>query len=371
MNSKTRVTLLIIIAALIAGSIFYLESKKMHYDAAAVQNTGGHTADYQTKAAKYPLAPEIIGAKGFINTDGKPVSLSDYVGKKVILLDFWTYSCINCQRTLPYLKDWYAKYKDQGFVVIGMHRPEFEFEKDQKNVEAAVKNFGIEYPVVLDSDGATWNEYGNQYWPEHYLIDIDGLVVDRHIGEGDYAETEQKIQDLLKERMAYLGEKGTVPSELTTIDTTIETASPETYFGAARNQNLGNGTPGEAGLETFTLPVSPKSNLLYLGGAWNMLDEYAETAAKESHIVFKYNSKSVYFVAAANAGVAPKGVSITVLRDGKPVGDFAGADLDKNGTGTITGARLYKLIEEKSGSEHTLEIIIHAAGLDAFTFTFG
>src|SRR3989338_2998501 len=143
----------------------------------------------EEKSKQYQLAKEITTPDGFINTDDKPIILNDLIGKKVILMDFWTYSCINCQRTTPYLNSWYEKYKDAGLEIIGMHTPEFDFEKKYENVEKAVKQFGIKYPVVLDNDRATWQAYKNYYWPHKYLIDIDGFIIYDHIGEGGYAET--------------------------------------------------------------------------------------------------------------------------------------------------------------------------------------
>ena len=144
----------------------------------------------EEKNAKFPLASEISTPDGFINTEGKPITISEFKGKKVILLDIWTYSCINCIRTIPHLNELYKKYGDQGLQIIGLHTPEFAFEKVQANVEDAVKRFGIKYPVVLDNDFSTWNAYGNHYWPRTYLIDMDGYIVYDHIGEGGETETE-------------------------------------------------------------------------------------------------------------------------------------------------------------------------------------
>ncbi len=150
---------------------------------------------------------EIINPAGFVNTNDQPIALSDYVGKQVILLDIITYSCVNCQRTFPHVNAWYEKYKDDGLVVIGLHTPEFAYEKDKANVEKAMKEFGITFPVVLDNDYATWNALGNRFWPRMYLIDIHGNIVYDHIGEGAYTETENKIKELLKERATVLGSK--------------------------------------------------------------------------------------------------------------------------------------------------------------------
>ena len=152
------------------------------------------------KSKKYKVAPDLSTIDGYINTDNLPITISQYKGKKVVLLDIWTYSCINCQRTLPYLNSWYKKYEDKGLVIIGLHTPEFAFEKVQKNVEDAVKRFDIKYPVVLDNDFSTWNAYGNSFWPHAYLIDMDGYIVYDHIGEGGYEETETAIKKALSEK---------------------------------------------------------------------------------------------------------------------------------------------------------------------------
>ena len=174
------------------------------------------------KALIYQKAPELAGIDGYINTDGQPINLSQYVGKDVVLIDFWDYSCINCQRTLPYLNAWYAKYKDQGLVVIGVHTPEFSFEHLLSNVQAAVARFGIQYPVVLDNEYSTWNAFQNEYWPNEYLIDIDGYVVHTHAGEGDYDGTEAAIQQALAERAARLG----LPAQAGTVATSTVSIAP-------------------------------------------------------------------------------------------------------------------------------------------------
>jgi len=204
MISMRRNIVLAIALVAIIGAILYLESFRPN----TVSNGPGVTANVvnnPVEAALYPKAKEIVDPTGFINTD--KITISELIGKKVILVDFWTYLCINCQHTLPYLKSWYAKYKDQGFIIIGVHTPELPPERDPDNVRAAVKNFGIEYPVVLDNNYATWNAYNNHYWPAMYLIDIHGYIVYTHFGEGAYAETEQKIQTLLYERAITVGTK--------------------------------------------------------------------------------------------------------------------------------------------------------------------
>ena len=320
------------------------------------------------KAQQYEKAPELVSPNGYFNTDGLPITIGQFKGKKVVLVDFWDYSCINCQRTLPYVTSWYEKYKDQGLVVIGVHTPEFAFEQLQSNVEAAAKRFGITYPVVLDNQYKTWAAFKNQYWPHEYLIDIDGYVVHDHIGEGGYAETEKAIQNALAERADRFG-GGTVATTTVSIAPTDTSGvgSPETYFGASRNEYLGNGTPGKLGAQTFTLPTSPRLNTLYFGGTWNVQSEYARGTVGSS-IEYKYNAHDVYIVATNPEGV----VRLRILRDGVPVKGVAGADVDTaTGEVTISGDRLYTLIHDTSAGVHTLNIEVIEGTLDAYTFTFG
>ncbi|CAN5745774.1 cytochrome c biogenesis protein DipZ [soil metagenome] len=321
------------------------------------------------KAAKYTVAPELVKPDGYLNTGGQPITIGQFKGKKVVLIDFWTYSCINCQRTIPYLNQWYAKYKDQGLEIISVHTPEFAFEHDQANVAAALKQFGIQYPVVLDNEYQTWNAFGNQFWPREYLVDIDGYIVHDHAGEGEYDVTEKAIQAALAERAQRLG---TDPSMIATSTVSIadpnlqEVQSQETYFGYDRNKYLGNGTPGQSGTHTYTFPMATVPNLLYLQGVWNIGKEYA-TASADAHIKFSYGAHDVYFVASAASPV-----SVTVLRDGVPVGTMAGSDVDpKTSTVTIGEQRLYRLVHDTTAGAHTIELIIHGSGLNAYTFTFG
>jgi thiol-disulfide isomerase/thioredoxin len=330
--------------------------------------SGGKLADVISadRAKGYKIATELAGPTGFINTP--PFKLTDIVGKKVILVDFWTYSCINCIRTLPYLTTWYKKYQDAGLEIVGVHTPEFEFEKDISNVTAAAKKYGITYPVVLDSNHDTWNAYGNLYWPHEYLIDIGGYVVDDHIGEGGYAETEGLIQKLLKQRATVLGTSPVISGGTSAVsaDAAPGTSSPETYFGSARNEFLANGTQFTPGLQNLSEPVSINVNELNLVGNWNFTDEFATTNASDTKIIYKYNASKVFFV-----GSALKEVAMEVLQDGKPVGIAAGQDV-KNGKVMIKESRLYDLINNPdSAGEHTLELIIDSPGLQAYTFTFG
>ncbi len=306
---------------------------------------------------------EIADAAGFVNT--KPFKLADYVGKKVILVDFMTYSCINCQRTFPHVVSWYEKYKDNGFIVVGIHTPEFAFEKDEMNVEDAMKEAGINYPVVLDNDYGTWKAYGNNYWPRKYLIDIHGNIVYDHVGEGGYAETEAKIRTLLQERADVLGETVDLGAPTDVAETEIMARSPETYFGSLRNEYFRSGMPGVGGPQTFSRPENPRLDSLYLAGGWNITPEYAEGSSGSS-IIYRYNAKSVYLVATSDAPLR-----VRVLQDDSPASAARGEDVDAEGWLTVREDRLYHLIENTEAGEHVLEIQVPEGGLRAFAFTFG
>jgi len=302
-----------------------------------------------------------------VNVDN--ITIGSLIGKEVILVDFWTYSCINCERTIPYLNLWYTKYHPLGLEIIGVHTPEFQFEHDINNVRMAVQKFGIQYPVVLDNDYATWDSYGNQYWPEDYLIDIDGFIVSKNIGEGNYNETETEIQYLLRERASALNLTLNIPNS-TSVPTDVvqinygEVQSPETYFGAARNEYLANGKPGTAGNLTLVIPQSLQSNALYLGGSWFFADQYATNTGNAS-VMYRYNAKNVYLVASADTPV-----QVYVKLDGQPVTNSPGSDVI-DGIVTVQANQLYTLVQGTDYGTHTLELDIPSPGLKAYTFTFG
>jgi thiol-disulfide isomerase/thioredoxin len=363
-----------VVLVLIAGAILYLEHGKVgssgpvSTQVATSATSTPHSADYAKNKLIYQPALELVHPDGYINTGGQELKLGDLIGKKVILLDFWTYSCINCQRTIPYLEGWYKKYGPSGFVVVGVHAPEFDFEKMLANVQMGVTKFGITYPVVLDSKHQTWAAYHNNYWPEEYLIDIDGLIREHSIGEGNYDETETNIQKLLAERNRALGLTMPIPTGLIDASYTVNTGSPETYFDAARNQYLGNGRQGAIGVQEFSLPQEARPNTLYLGGTWDIEQEFAENKSASASIEFHYSAKGVYFVASSTL---PKGTTITVFEDDKPLSKDRGADVDASGHVRIKEPRLYKLIEHSGQQEHVLQIQVESPGLDAYTFTFG
>ncbi len=321
----------------------------------------------------FPPYHEITDPAGFVNTKG--IKLADLIGKKIILVDFMTYSCINCIRTFPYLNAWYEAYKDQGLEIVGIHTPEFSFEKKQENVEQAMQRYGIKFPVVLDNIYGTWNAYKNTYWPRKYLIDLDGNIVFDHVGEGGYEETETKIRELLDEKRvrdhqaALTSQEGFAKVANTMAAPSAQ--SPETYFGAERNEYLGNGAANTEGPQTFRAPNKIPSNTLFLDGAWDIQKEHAISLRPLARILYRYVATHVYFVASADQKVRVK-----VLRDGKPLAaNMAGADVVfEQGQSylTLQEERLYDIIHEtdKNG-DHTLQLIPETPGLKAYTFTFG
>lgn len=363
---------LILVLILIVGAIYFLESSRQNPNGEAdvVQVPPSAGMGEEEKAKMFPVAKEITTPDAFINVDD--VTVEEHIGKNVILVDFWTYSCINCQRTLPYLNAWHEKYSDKGLVILGIHTPEFEFEKELENVRAAVEKYDIEYPVVLDNDFSTWRAYRNRYWPRKYLIDIDGYIVYDHIGEGGYEETERHIQAALKERNEKLGMKEEVASDIAqvTAEAPARTNSPEVYFGAARNELLANGTAFSVETQQLQVPDAIKRNQLYLGGTWRTEEEYATNYSKNARIVFKYQASKIFMVASSE-----EPIDVILKLDGKSLGNAAGESVVKrNGQDIVTIQEdgLYRLVEDPAGfNEHTIEIIIPKEGLKAFTFTFG
>ncbi|MFC1649656.1 redoxin family protein [Patescibacteria group bacterium] len=358
----------LVIVVLGVALITYLSVSEDHPVQKPVVNTHIDIMDETEKSKSYPPAVEIVSPSGFINTDG--LTIKENIGKKVILVDFWTYSCINCQRTQPYLNQWQEKYKDKGLFIIGVHTPEFEFEKDITNVKNAVREAGIEYPVVLDNDYATWRAYQNNYWPRKYLIDIDGYIIYDHIGEGSYEQTEMKIQELLEERSAKLQLDQNIETSIEIPEGVEEvdfgdSRTPEIYFGSDRNSYLGGGKAGIAGIQDFVGPTNPQANLLYFDGKWKINPEFAQNLENGGRIIIKYNSKKVFLVASSE-----KGVTLELKIDGEKVIEMAGSDVSE-GTLVVQEERLYRLIENDQHGEHVLEIIIDRPGLKAFAFTFG
>lgn len=310
-------------------------------------------------------APELASAGPWLNTDGEELSLTDLRGK-VVLVDFWTYSCINCIRTLPFVTRWYDTYKDQGFVVIGVHTPEFEFEKKTENVADAIDRYAIHYPVVQDNDYGTWRAYRNRYWPAHYLIDAEGNIREKHFGEGKYDETEAAIRSLLAE-MGASAEVGAtsladVPDETPSIRLT-----PETYVGLARLDRFDSQESPSPGTSTYTLPKTLPLNHFAYAGSW-MIDDENGTAQEDASLSIRFHAGKVFLVLSPPAG----GIGIVrVFLDGNPVGIYAGSDV-RDGMVRVDSSRLYELVNLRDGAgDHVLRLDFETPGTSAYAFTFG
>ncbi len=325
--------------------------------------------------SQFKKAKDFTKISEYINT--KSISLDD-LKDKVVLVDFWTYSCINCIRTIPHLNEWYDKYSDKGLVIVGIHTPEFEFEKNSDNVKSAVQKFGIKYPVLQDNDKETWNEYENRYWPRKYLIDDEGYIRYDHIGEGAYNETEKVIQALLSERASHLGIKNINLNKSQNVDSDLrfesqevnfsKIKSPELYFGYefARSP-LGNieGFKSNQIVSYNLLENSEiKPNQIYLEGKWKNDPDHMELQSNNGSIILKYNSKSVNIVAGGNG-------NFTVIQDGKLITNDLSKDASSDGIFMIDNQRLYNLVTNKDYGEHTIEIDVKGQGFQIYTFTFG
>jgi thiol-disulfide isomerase/thioredoxin len=317
------------------------------------------------------VLPPLTGATGWLNS--APLTREALRGK-VVVVDFWTYSCINCLRALPYTNAWYRHYKDSGLVLIGVHSPEFAFEKNPDNVRAAIQKFGIEYPVALDNDFAIWKSFNNRFWPAHYFIDADGNIRGHHFGEGKYARSERTIRKLLMEAGAAnlpdpiddaAGEGVSAASD------TASVASPETYLGFERAANFtGADSIARNEIRSYAVPKSLALNQWALGGRWKVGAERAQLASAPGRIAFRFKARDLHLV----LGPATPGVPIRfrVTLDGKAPGADHGMDIDLNGAGTVREQRLYQLIRASGAvREHEFAIEFLDANVEAYSFTFG
>jgi len=287
---------------------------------------------------------------------------------------FWTYSCINCLRALPYVEDWAAKYKDAGLVVIGVHTPEFAFEKERANVEKAVRDLKVNYPVAIDSDYKIWQAFNNEYWPAHYFIDGKGRIRYHHFGEGEYGESEGVIQELLKENGAQLSSSAPISVAGAGAEAAPDVEnvrSPETYIGYHRAERFASTEPIAHDSRRAYMPQPRLSlNQWALEGSWNVSSESAVLQASPGKIVFRFHARDLHLVLGTTKEGKP--VRFTVRLDGTPPGEDHGADTDSGGTGTVQGHRLYQLIRQKGPVEdRTFEIEFLDPGVRAFAFTFG
>jgi cytochrome c biogenesis protein CcdA/thiol-disulfide isomerase/thioredoxin len=298
-------------------------------------------------------APELAGLTNWINSP--PLQLSQLHGK-VVLVDFWTYSCINCLRTLPYVEKWQQTYASQGFTVIGIHTPEFAFEHLPSNVEAAVKAHGLTYPIALDNDYGTWNAFDNNSWPADYLIDKQGNVRDVHLGEGDYDKTEEAIQSLLGEDKPLTTPTASVPFN--------QNQTQETYFGTDRTMNF-TGLPALAdGTNSYSPAKSLDTNQWTLSGSWLEAADKITSSGSDSTLSFHTQSKDVYVVA-GSTNDQPQTVGVSL-----PAGTNAyGSDV-QNGQMTVTGSRLYHIVSLPKYGDTTVKLTV-PAGVSLYTFTFG
>jgi cytochrome c biogenesis protein CcdA/thiol-disulfide isomerase/thioredoxin len=314
--------------------------------------------------------PPLDGAVQWLNSG--PLTAEQLKGK-VVLVDFWTYSCINCLRAIPYVKAWAEKYKDQGLVVIGVHSPEFAFEKNVDNVKKAISDLGITYPVAVDNDYAIWRAFDNEYWPAHYFIDAKGQVRHHHFGEGDYDQSERVIQQLLAEAGKTGVSSDIVDVKATGAEAASDTAnvqSPETYVGYSRSQNFvdDKGTINDAAHDYAV--ATPKLNEWGLTGNWTVGSEQASLNAPDGGIYYRFHARDLHLVLGPGADGKPVRFQVTV--DGKAPGDGHGVDTDADGNGTVTGQRLYQLVREAGPvGDHTFEIHFLDPGVQAFAFTFG
>lgn len=383
----------IAVVSLITGFAIYFNSpylnkaassgqQESNFIPASIESKNGSTIS-QIDKSQFKKAPDFAKITGYINTEeGRPINLKDLKGK-VVLVDFWTYSCINCIRTLPYLVDWNEKYADKGLVIVGVHSPEFEFEKNIDNVKAAVQKYGIKYPVIQDNDKGTWDAYQNRYWPRKYLVDNEGYIRYDHIGEGGYAETEKVIRSLLAERAAQTGISAinldtntntTTPKNVQTVDFT-KVKTPELFFGYEfARAPLGN-SEGFKPNQTVTYSVPQRSDLkpntIYLIGDWKNNADNMELQSDTGRIALAYSAKSVNIVAGGKGegggeelSISENGVALT-NKSGR------GIDLSEQGKLVVDGQRLYNIVMHEGYDWRSLIIDVKGKGFQIYTLTFG
>ena len=347
---KKIIPYILILVALMVGAGIYLQSTKGDEPLLNVtlknqqpEEQEDVPTDPESLFTNHGPAPELVGGTGWLNTE--PLTLKQLQGK-VVLIDFWTYSCINCIRTLPYITKWYDKYKDQGFVVIGVHTPEFAFEKVKSNVETALQRYNITYPVMQDNNYKTWNAYKNQFWPAHYLIDKQGNVVYTHFGEGNYEATELAIRTLL-------GMEGDF--EVPPQPEVNKSQTPEIYFGLARLKNFGGAETPNTDDQIYVYPDKLAKNKFALEGNWQFNQESAVHTKGFGRIKLNFNSAKVFMVAQS-----AQPTTIKVYVDGKLIKGVV-----------VQESELYELFNSNEGNARTMEIEVPEGGFEAFTFTFG
>ncbi|HEY6757190.1 MAG TPA: thioredoxin family protein [Nitrososphaera sp.] len=368
------------VVALIIGFGVYFNSPELNNAAslqqknfvpAAIFEENGTITRMQIDKSQFKLAPELTKITSYINS--QPITLADLRGK-VVLVDFWTYSCINCIRTIPYLNAWHEKYADDGLVIVGIHTPEFEFEKDYNNLKAAVKKFDIKYPIAQDNEKDTWNAYENLYWPRKYLIDTEGYIRYDHIGEGAYAETEKVIQSLLAERTEYIGGNVTFDQSISNPESSQSVNfdrinTPELYLGYEYSRTPLGSSEGYKPDQVvkYTIPDDSKivPNRIYLAGEWKNNNDHMELQSEVGCILLPYSAKAVNIVAGGSG-------ELNILEDNSKLDDSSrGTDISEDGTVKIDGQRLYNIVGHEQYGNHNIAIEVVGKGFQIYTFTFG
>ncbi len=315
-------------------------------------------------------APSLDGAVEWLNS---PPLTAEQLRGKVVLVDFWTYSCINCIRTVPFVRAWAEKYKDQGLIVIGVHSPEFAFEKKIDNVKQAISDFKIGYPVAVDNDYKIWRAFENNYWPAHYLIDAKGQIRYHHFGEGNYRQTEQAIQDLLHEAGSEMAASAPVDPQAKGAEASPDLKnirSGETYLGYERATGFASKEPLRAGVASDYTSRDLDLNEWGLAGTWTINPEQAVLDRAGGEITSRFSARDLHLV--LGPGKAGKPVRFQVTIDGKAPGTNHGADIDADGNGTVTSTRLYQLVRQSDEVEaRNFEIRFLDPGVEAYAFTFG
>ncbi len=369
MDENTRKIALIAVIVLIAGAIFFLkEPTGPSPPAGEIPTTG-----LEGKTSPYPKAPEITGIHAWLNSE--PLTIEALKGK-VVLVDFWTYSCINCIRTIPYLRQWNEKYRDLGLVIIGVHSPEFNFEKEKGNVQKAIEQFEVTWPVAMDNDMQTWRNYHNRFWPAKYLIDSQGRIRYTHFGEGAYEETEKQIQALLEEAMGANIEVETVKDPSTSGTAGGLFRTPELYAGYAYGNYLGN-TEGykPEQIVGYSDTQTHEDRKIYLQGEWFNSAEFVRHARKtetpEDYIAIKYLAAEVNAV----LGKGNEPYKVFVSLDGKKLAErYAGKDIlfdeEQNAFIEVTQDKLYNIINGPLGIRE-LKLSSDSDSFSLYTFTFG
>ena len=368
MNSEIKTAIILVSVIAVGIGVLSIVLSSVDEETAISNVSTNENSISKIDKSGFKKAPDLVGIAHYLNTT--PENLEEQIKDKVVLYDIWTYSCINCVRTLPYITAWNDKYSDQGLLVVGIHSPEFEFEKNPDNVQMAIDKHGIDYPVVLDNDMETWKAFDNRYWPRKYIADNEGYIRYDHIGEGGYQETEKIIQQLLKERSTNLGIQFASASSLVDIEAFEHTnfRTPELYFGYKFAQNRSQLGSDEGFQPGKIVTYSDQSNIdlhkFYLTGEWKNHEDSMELISETGTIKLLYNAKEVNIVTDKNA-------ELEIFLDGVALpAKYSGKDTTENGI-IVSEAGLYNIINSENSASHMMEIKISGKGFQIFTFTFG